>query len=238
LVPLDMWVRLRKELEKIRPVALIAQSNQPEHHLEAFDATYSNDGGIPGFEREDPPVDLAQMLAGERANFPKGSSRLRFSRVASDYPQAETPQSTDALFNKTKTVLAYTLPGVPVSVFRNRWIQSKSSDATNQQFHKSLAALRKEYAAAFESEISELKLSDRTTLVAFEQKTHDSRILVLLNYSIGSQKVLLQIPGSFQGSFWDFFSAKMLTPKNNQLELQIAPFDAKIVIRTAEGNTL
>jgi hypothetical protein len=77
LVPTDFWVRARKEVEKVRPVILIADSNEPEHHLEAFDAS------VNGFEVlavERSSVSMAyrftpiEFLADRK--FPKGSLRL------------------------------------------------------------------------------------------------------------------------------------------------------------------
>ncbi len=77
LVPTDFWMRARKEVEKVRPIVLIADSKEPEHHLEAFDAS------VNGFEViavERNPLSIAYRFTpieslAER-KFPKGSLRL------------------------------------------------------------------------------------------------------------------------------------------------------------------
>ncbi len=40
MVPIDFWEELRPELEKIKPVFMLAESDQPELHRKAFDMTY------------------------------------------------------------------------------------------------------------------------------------------------------------------------------------------------------
>jgi cyclomaltodextrinase len=92
LVPSDFWLRARKELEKLRPVLLIADSDHPEHHVEAFDASvdffavFEMERTSPGALYRFSPVDAIGTV-----KFPRGSLRL----VSSKRAVAHTPQSTE-----------------------------------------------------------------------------------------------------------------------------------------------
>jgi len=82
MVPTDFWSRARKELDKIKPVLMLSEGSLPEHHVDAFDLTYSwsvydvlgkiIDGTTPVTVFED-------ILRTESYQFPKGSLRLRFN---------------------------------------------------------------------------------------------------------------------------------------------------------------
>ena len=41
LVPTDFWNNARKELDAIKPVMMLSEGTIPEHHIRAFDLTYS-----------------------------------------------------------------------------------------------------------------------------------------------------------------------------------------------------
>ncbi|MGH2568245.1 MAG: alpha-amylase family glycosyl hydrolase, partial [Bacteroidota bacterium] len=89
-VPLDFWVRARKELEKIRPVVIIAQSDTPEHHLEAFDVTYSTDAReLPGQSSDGSSMVLSfgNQFVAQQARFPLGSLRFHVTRQVREFPQ-------------------------------------------------------------------------------------------------------------------------------------------------------
>ena len=232
MVPLDFWVRARKEVELIRPVVFLAQSNLPKHYLEAFDAGYSNAGGIPSFEPGETTTSFAQMIEEEEASYPRGSTRLRFSSVASDFPQPIAKQSKEDSLATEKTVSAYLLPGLPVKVLNfERLLTGAESLPTDLQISKRLAKLRNDYAAVFQSDVTDVKLSEQATLVAFERKSQNIRILTLLNYSPDPQNVVLQLPQNFQGDFQDYLMSSTVHPKNSKIDIRLAPFAAKILIR-------
>ena len=235
LIPLDFWERARKEVEATRPIVFLGQSNVPEHHLEVFDATYANDGGIPGFERREVPVGLSKMLENEATAFPAGYSRLRMSLVLSDYPQADTVSTPENPLDAVNTTLVYSLPGIPVTVLKMERLNQRSSLQTSLALVAKLNSLRQEHNEMVSGGIIERKLSESETFFAYERRLQNIRILFLLNYAPEPQDILLQLPQNFQGGFGDFLSGATILPAEGNLRFFVRPQDAKILTRTSEG---
>ena len=82
LVPTDFWETAEKELESIKPVLMLSEGSLPEHHLKAFDITYSwnvydvFDKVLGG---STPATIFHDLLKTESHQFPKGSLRMRFN---------------------------------------------------------------------------------------------------------------------------------------------------------------
>jgi len=232
LIPLEFWVRARKEVESIKPVVFLAQSNVADHLLEAFDASYTNESGIAGLAREGIPTELFTSIINEQHTYPQGYSRMRFTSIIQDFPQLDLEV---AQFEKNHTVLAYTIPGIPVHVFDSKWLYSSSSSSDlTLKLAEQLITLRKTYPALATGELTERKLAENATSIAFERKSETERVMVLLNFSKDPQHVLLQVPDNFLGGFKDYLTATTLTPKSGALGFSVPPYYAKILIRISE----
>ncbi len=82
LVPLDFWEEARAELEKIKPQFWLSEGTLPEHHLKAFDMTYSwniYDLFKPILEGDRSPQSILNSIKLEEYSFPKNSLRMRFN---------------------------------------------------------------------------------------------------------------------------------------------------------------
>ncbi len=82
LVPLDFWEQAREELERIKPQFWLSEGTLPEHHLKAFDMTYSwniYDLFNPILNGERSPQQLLNSIKLENYTFPKNSLRMRFN---------------------------------------------------------------------------------------------------------------------------------------------------------------
>ncbi len=81
MVPTDFWIEARKELDKIKPVFMLAEWDTPEMHL-AFDMTYDwnmhktmNDIA----KGKKNISDLIQHIKKDRANYPDFAFRMQFT---------------------------------------------------------------------------------------------------------------------------------------------------------------
>ena len=81
MVPTDFWIEARKELDKIKPVFMLAEWDTPEMHL-AFDMTYDwnmhktmNDIA----KGKKNISDLIQHIEKDRANYPDFAFRMQFT---------------------------------------------------------------------------------------------------------------------------------------------------------------
>ncbi len=125
LVPTSFWNEARWRLNKIKPVMMLSEGSMPEHHVSAFDITYSwniYDQLLPILSGKRPATTLDQLLRNEYLTFPTGSLRLRFvtnhDKNAWDSP-AVLKFGPAGL--KVATVLVNTLPGVPLIIMERRW---------------------------------------------------------------------------------------------------------------------
>jgi glycosidase len=116
LVPTPFWLRARKELDSIKPLFWLAESNDPAIHA-AFDMTYD-------WKLFDAFADIAQGKADARAlndwvrrgndGFPEDSYRMIFT---SNHDINSWRWSDSELYRdqfRTFAVLAATLPGMPL----------------------------------------------------------------------------------------------------------------------------
>ena len=118
MLPLDFWEEVRKQLDRIKPVLMLAEDDQPAQHLHAFDLTY--DWATPSLLRhlrtgEVTPADLAGMLSDEAFDFPTGSLRMRFSSnhdLCAWHQPALAHHGPEAA--RTAAVVTFTMPGVPL----------------------------------------------------------------------------------------------------------------------------
>ncbi len=80
-VPIDFWVNVRRELENIKPVFMLAEWESRELHLEAFDATYAWTWWdmVHDIAMDRKKIsDLHKYYAWHAKAFPKGSIRMTF----------------------------------------------------------------------------------------------------------------------------------------------------------------
>jgi glycosidase len=117
-VPMDFWKIARTQLDRIKPVLMVAEGSLPQYHLDAFDVTYAwNTCEV--LEKlltgSAVPAVLHESLRLERLRYPEESLRLRFytnhDKNAWDQP-AVTKFGREA--SKLMAALVYTLPGIPL----------------------------------------------------------------------------------------------------------------------------
>lgn len=118
LVPTDFWEEARRKLDAVKPVMMLSEGSLPEHHIKAFDVTYSwnlYDMLLPMVSGQRPATALDTLLKTESLQYPVGSLRMRFTtnhdKNAWDAP-AVTKFGPEAL--KALSVLIATMPGIPL----------------------------------------------------------------------------------------------------------------------------
>ncbi len=210
LVPTDFWEEARRRLNRIKPVMMLSEGTIPEHHMKAFDLTYSwnvYDALDPLVKGARPVTLIDELLRSESLQFPVGALRLRFNtnhdKNAWDAP-AVTKFGPDGL--KLTAVLVNTLPGVPLiyngeeiandrklSLFEKVGIDwSKSSDM--RKLYTALFALRREHKALSRGEMIRVGSTDDRDIYAFFRLAGNDRILTVLNFSAEPRTVTLSLP--------------------------------------------
>ena len=254
LVPTDFWEDARAALDAVKPVMMLSEGSLPEHHVKAFDLTYSwnvYDMLGPVLSGKRPVAVLDQILRTEEMQFPKGSLRMRFvtnhDKNAYDGP-AVTLFGADGL--KLATVLVHTLPGVPLlytgeevandralSLFEKTevdWTRPREMGEMN----RTLIALRQSNQALARGEFVRVRGTSEKDVYAFLRVAGKSRILVVLNFSGASQTTTLQMPevsGSQKGrmtQYRELFLKRVLSVSGSgdQVELALEPRGYRVFV--------
>lgn len=235
-VPLEFWIRARKEIEEIKPVLFIGQSDRGELHREAFDATFSS--AVSNLlDHAAGASSIGQMLKSEAEQFPRNAIRLRLHRPLSTFPQkTNTPEETRV--EQLREALAYTLPGNPVIVFSDALLLDRwQAGGKVLQFHSTLSRLRTEYSAVTKGELNVMTLAEAGDFIAYERRMPGESILVLLNNSSKRQSLSIQLPPQFSGIVLDFIAGNQLPTRTGYLNLQCLPYEAKVIIRSSKGKS-
>jgi len=210
LVPNDFWEEARAQLNRIKPVMMLAEGSLPEEHVKAFDLTYSwnvYDALDPLLRGKRPVTLIDQILKNEKLQFPTGSLRMRFTtnhdKNAWDAP-AVTKFGADGL--RLATVLVNTLPGVPMiytgeEVANDRKLslfEKVSVDWSRPRdmgdLWKSLIALRRSHLALSRGDMLRVPSVPDSTIYAFFRAAGSDKVLIVLNFSTGAANTSLTIP--------------------------------------------
>jgi glycosidase len=113
-VPTDFWDQARTELNKIKPVFLLAEADKPELQQDAFDMTYDWDfyHRMVKVAKSGDARELAAFFAHPPKVFPPGSYRMEFT---SDHDENSWSGSDTELYGKAfkpYAVIAATVPGM------------------------------------------------------------------------------------------------------------------------------
>jgi glycosidase len=202
MVPKDFWEQARKELERIKPdIVMLAESQEPEHLLAAFDLNYdwplfhTITEVVNGLK---PATAFRAVWQSERARMPQGGLRLRFSDNHDELRATARLGERAAL---AASALLFTLDGVPLLyngmevgdttessdpvLFEKapiRWQVNKRPPEINR-FYKQMIALRRASPDLRQGEVEWVGKSDDSRVVTYERRQGAERFLIAINFS-------------------------------------------------------
>lgn len=213
LVPTDFWEAARARLNRIKPVMMLSEGSIPEHHMKAFDITYSwnvyNALDLLIHGRK-PATLLDDLLKSESLQFPVGSLRMRFNtnhdKNAWDAPAIEK-YGLQGL--KLSAVAINTIPGVPLiytgeEVANNRrlslfekvdvdWSRSTEMGELYQQ----LFLARQLHKALSRGEMIKVHSNFDQDVYAFLRVAGRDKVLTILNFSGEPRLASIAVPMGF-----------------------------------------
>lgn len=239
-IPLEFWKIARREVEKVKPIVMIADTAVPEFHLEAFDvtpATETTSALHAVFAGTADCSILRKALSNERAGFPKGAIRARtVGLVKNDslfsYPTDLPPDAIPTLL-----ALVSTLPGVPVITAGIESRESKGfpltenahagfvADPRRQQLLRKLAALRRDVIGP--GRAFELLELPNPEVIAFMLRGSRKMFVGLFNVSQRSVNIEMHLP---VGKFRDYMTNEELNSSDDKVPIQLIPFAFKLYV--------
>lgn len=210
LVPTDFWDTARNELNKIKPVMMLSEGSIPEHHMKAFDITYSwnvYDALEPLLKGNRPVELLDQIFQNEFYQFPTGSLRMRFKtnhdKNAWDAPAIKKFGLEGV---KLSTVLISTIPGIPMIYTGEEVANDKRLDLFDKvdvdwnrpndvgELYKKLFNLRHTNKALTLGSMIPVPSVNKQMVYAFFRIYENDAVLVVLNFSKVNTEVEIAIP--------------------------------------------
>lgn len=209
LVPTDFWVRTRKELDAVKPMFMLAESDALDLHTSgAFDMTYSWDLADQVFKKigkgEAGPMGHAALLkawlAQQPAGYPAHAYRMRFTSNHDFNSWHGTDAELYGDAYQALAVLTFTLPGMPLiyngqearlekrlAFFEKDAIAWKGYELTG--FYQQLIALKHQHPALAAGQYGApvTLLDSPADVVAFERRLGADVVRVAVNLSMAGQ---------------------------------------------------
>lgn len=224
MVPLDFWDKARAELDKIKPVFMLAESEQPNQHDKAFDMTYSWElhhlmNGIAKGEKT--PQDLDNYYNSENfKRFKKEDYRMQFTSNHDENSWNGTEYERLKSYETVRCfgVLAATVPGM-LLIYNGqedslaRRLKFFDKDAIQwghfplAYYYKTLLTLKKNNHALWNGEHGGEMIritTDNPNIYAYKRVKDKHSVVVVLNLSHSPQKVHLN--ESLSGDLHEVFT--------------------------------
>jgi glycosidase len=244
MVPLDFWEEVRPALEEIKPVFMVAESDQPELNRKAFDMTY----GWPFHHL------MNEIAAGTKtANaityhfqkvdslFPAGSIIMQFTSNHDENSWNGTVWERLDGGAATFAVLAATVPGMllvysgqeagmdkRLKFFEKDTIQWKEHEMNN--LYKELIALKKRNEALWNGKsggtLTRITGTDNKSVYSFIREKGGDKVFIILNLT--GHPVSNTLRGKlYTGNYKDIFSGEeVVFSRNATIDLQ--PWEYKV----------
>lgn len=216
LVPLDFWEEARTELEKIKHQFWLSEGTLPEHHLLAFDMTYSwniYDLFKPILDGRKSPQSILNSIKLENYTFPKNSLRMRFNENHDKIRAAEIFGYDGSLITAG---IVFSLNGVPLihagqeigekkfsSLFEKTEINWPKDLSNNEHYNliKKLVELRKRNNFLSQGKISPINIDEE--ILAFTNIFSNKGIVSFFNFSKSNKSIDLNFVNELKGFNYD-----------------------------------
>jgi 1,4-alpha-glucan branching enzyme len=224
MVPVDFWDDARAELDAIKPLFMLAESEEPELVVNAFDMDY-------GWEfhhimnqvakGEMNASDLTKYFSKPEKKYPHGAYRMFFTSNHDENSWNGTVNERLGDAVKTFAALSATVPAMPLIYSgqesgldkRLRFFEKDTiqwdEDSEYYLFYQTLLSLKKRNKALwngdFGGEMKILQTSDDTSVFAFIREKEDNKVVALFNLSPNDQEVTI-IGKSHVGEYKEVFT--------------------------------
>ena len=247
-VPADFWNEARPELEKVKPVFMLAENeDKPELYKTAFDAAYNwsmcNGTMVRVYKGEEKAPAIIQAQLKTDSIMPEGSFKMSFITNHDENSWNGTASERFGPSENTFALLTYALPGMPLiysgqEAGLNHRLQFFIKDSIDWKykdfspFYKKLNALKHENEALwnppFGGSFKPVENNDPDKVLSFIREKGKFKVLVIANLS--TENVTVNLKGTdADGEYTDVFSGSKFTLSSSNLNLTLQPWGYWIV---------
>ncbi|MBP6978387.1 MAG: alpha-amylase family glycosyl hydrolase [Bacteroidales bacterium] len=245
MVPTEFWNRARRELDQVKPVFMLAESEKPELLVSAFDMDYGWEFHHIMNQVAQGKMNVRNMIGYLRKTdtlYPGNSFRMYFTsnHDENSWQGTEFERMGDAA--PLMAVLSATVPGMPLIYTgqeacldkRLKFFEKDTIDWDRNpeyaEFYKILLALKKRNQALWngnEGGLMELLpvAADSVVMVFTRQKEND-RVLCIFNMSAEKQEINMK-NFAYPGNYTEVFTGDEVTLKKRIL-FKLEPWDYRI----------
>lgn len=231
-VPTDFWNDVRKDLDKIKPVFMLAEAWEPQLSEDAFDMVYGWENHHLMNEVAKGNKDAQALYEIVRKDQNRYAADTYIMQFTSNHDEnswngTEYERMGDAV--KTFAVLSFTIPGMPLiysgqeaglnkrlAFFKKDEISWK--DMSLSAFYQKLTALKHQNQALWNGTSGgdfEPITTDNENIFAFSRTKGNNKVIAIFNLSDKEQTFILNNEG-LNGKYIGYFSAKSTTIKTPQ----------------------
>ncbi|HPG38773.1 MAG TPA: alpha-amylase family glycosyl hydrolase [bacterium] len=241
MVPGDFWKAAIAEVEKVRPIFMLAEGEAPDLHVNGFHMTYASQmyrlfNAIARGEKKISEIDL--YLQREQFQYPQGAMRMRFT---SNHDQNSWDATAVTRLGeqgaKAFAVLTFTLPGNPL-IYSGQEVGSTKKldffekdlidwrDSEFRSLYTTLADTYKKHPALYNGSMTRLKSKQS---YAFSREKGQDRVLVLVNLTGKTCREKIEFK-DLNGNFTELFKGTTLTLHNSAVDIEMQPWEYRVYI--------
>jgi glycosidase len=246
MVPVEFWNQARTELDKVKPVFMLAEAEEPSHHLAAFDMSYSWElyhifNQIAKGEKN--ALDIETYFIKQDTLYPKDAYRMLFTSNHDENSWNGTEYERLGPGVLTFAMLTVTLPGMPLiyngqeAAFTRRLKFFEKDSITwdgykLKDFYKNLLALKHTNQAlwngSYGGRLERIGTNADTNILAFIREKEGERIFVIANLSDKMPEFKLRIDG-YEGLYREIFTKEEMR-FDKQSKMKLRPWEYKVYI--------
>ncbi len=234
-VPTDFWENATAELNKIKPVFMLAEAEKPELMKKAFDMQYAWEGHhiLNGIAQGKKTVkDFDAYIEKTRKNLQPDDIYMNFTsnHDENSWNGTEYERMGDAV--ETFAALTYVMPGMPLiyngqEYDLNKRLRFFEKDTIPHSVGKMMSVYEKLGKLKVENPAlkggktpatyARLKTSADDKILAFERESNGKKVVFVANLSKDNQNAKVQVEGTFK----DYMNnQEMVLVKDQNLELK------------------
>ncbi len=246
-VPTDFWNKVREELDKIKPVFMLAEWEIPEHHEKAFDMSYGweMNGLINSIAKGEKTVaDIDAYLAEEVKSYPRDAYRMYFTTNHDENSWNGTVFERLGDGVEAFAVLTATLYGMPLiysgqeaglikrlAFFEKDAIEWKAHKFT--ELYSTLLNLKRTNKALWNGErggaLTRVHTSNDQAVFSFVREKDDDKVFVIINFSDGEQNIAFQ-GVLFPGDYTNVFTGTKISFSEG-MSLKLKPWEYRVFVK-------
>ncbi len=247
-VPTDFWNEARKQLDEVKPVFMLAESDKPELQQFAFDVDYGWEfhhvmnkiakGNMNVY-------DIEKYLLKNTLEYPKNTIKLNF--ITNHDENSWNGTEFERMGNSVKTMaaLSFVMPGMPLiysgqEVGFNKRLKFFEKDQINWNdslsltpFYKKLVELRRSksvlYAGEKGADLFRVKTSSDSSIFAFTRANETEKLFAIFNLTALEQSISLT-GEDYVGVYTNYFTNEEKN-FNREEKLVLKPWEFFIYLK-------